>query len=565
MKNDKSILEGYEFEDYEKAKEVIEEKYEILSSFCEQLAKINSYLENFIDKKVESKILKITLPKTDENDNFYTLFLFIQKYFQRTFNETSKMIKKMVDSLTNLKEEIKENFKKYEEFINYQNEFANELNELEGLKKAYLESIKNAELTTYKFLKKKLNNEKVGINEFHEKEKIKKLIKEEMEKYKNKIEEVNKDLKLYNERQKEIYKIDKELEIKYENSYSNCLLYYYELHLIIADLGEKYRSDILKIDIDKNNEKLKIYLSEFKTKDQIDFVKYETQIDFDNCEEEMDFNASYMTYNEIKGIIGEYKDINYEEETKKFTLSKELTEILKLDDKIIDSEERLFKILETDLGQQIFINVLSILRASGNYEKSENFVKTIEKAFRYILEKAEKNNDYDKAKNCIILSQTYYYILNNEKIYIFKLISDNKWLKSPNFWRGFTNFMIKQELDRTAIYKTQKRNDILLTQLLPYVNNMIGFNMDKRIIIKIIDEISEKFQYLTEESFETIFTLLDCNKEQIEEYRKEIKENKDLENQLFNSETSNDANNNNDKENENNTNKKDVKDGGNQK
>lgn len=564
MKNDKTILEGYEFEDYEKAKEVIEEKYEILSSFCEQLAKINSYLENFIDKKVENKILKKTLPTTDENDNFYTLFLFIQKYFDRTFNETSKMIKKMVDSLTILKEEIKENIKKYEEFINYQNEFANKLNELEGLKKAYLESIKNAELATYKFLKKKLNNEKVGINEFHEKEKIKKLIKEEMEKYKNKIEEVNKELKLYNERQKEIYTIDKDLEIKYENSYSNCLLYYYELQLITADLGEKYKSDVLNMDIDKNKEKLNNYLSEFKTKDQIDFVKYETQIDFDNCEEEMDFNASFMTYNEIKGIIGEYKDINYEEETKKFTLSKELTEILKLDDKIIDSEERLFKILETDLGQHIFINVLSTLRASGNYEKSENFVKTIEKTFRYILEKAEKNNDYDKAKNCIILSQTYYYILNNEKIYIFKLISDNKWLKSPNFWRGFTYFMIKQELDRTAIFKTQKLNDILLTQLLPYVNNMIGFNMDKRIIIKIIDEISEKFHYLTEESFETIFTLLGCNKEQIEKYRKEIKENKDLENQLFNNETPKDANNNNDTENENeNKTKKDDKDGGN--
>ena len=562
MKNDKTILEGYEFEDYEKAKEVIEEKHEILSSFCEQLAKINSYLENFIDKKVENKILKKTLSTTDENDNFYTLFLFIQKYFDRTFNETSKMIKKMVDSLTILKEEIKENIKKYEEFINYQNEFANKLNELEGLKKAYLESIKNAELATYKFLKKKLNNEKVGINEFHEKEKIKKLIKEEMEKYKNKIEEVNKDLKLYNERQKEIYTIDKDLEIKYENSYSNCLLYYYELHLAIADLGEKYKSYVLNMDIDKNKEKLNIYLSEFKTKEQIDFVKYETQIDFDNCEEEMDFNASFMTYNEIKGIIGEYKDINYEEETKKFTLSKELTEILKLDDKIIDSEERLFKILETDLGQHIFINVLSTLRASGNYEKSENFVKTIEKTFRYILEMAEKNNDYDKAKNCIILSQTYYYILNNEKIYIFKLISDNKWLKSPNFWRGFTYFMIKQELDRTAIFKTQKMNDILLTQLLPYVNNMIGFNMDKRIIIKIIDEISEKFHYLTEESFETIFTLLGCNKEQIEKYRKEIKENKDLENQLFNNETPKDGNNNNDTKNENKT-KKDDKDGGN--
>ena len=113
--------------------------------------------------------------------------------------------------------------------------------------------------------------------------------------------------------------------------------------------------------------------------------------------------------------------------------------------------------------------------------------------------------------------------------------------------------MIKQELDRTASYKTQKLNDILLTQLLPYVNNMIGFNMDKRIIIKIIDEISEKYKYLNEESLNTIFTLLGCNNEQVEMYRKEIKENKDLENELYNNETSKGDNNKTPKNNNNET------------
>ena len=120
----------------------------------------------------------------------------------------------------------------------------NKLNELEGFKKAYLDSVKNAELSTYNFLKKKINDVKVEINEYFVKENVKKLMKEEMGKYKTKIEELNKELKLYNEKQKEIYKIDKDLEIKYENGYSNCLLSYYEHQLIIADMGEKYKSDI---------------------------------------------------------------------------------------------------------------------------------------------------------------------------------------------------------------------------------------------------------------------------------------------------------------------------------
>jgi len=443
------------------------------------------------------------------------------------------MIKSMVDLLSNLKVEIKENLKKYDEFLNYQNEFLNKLNELEIFKKSYLESIKKAELFSYKFLKKKLNNEKVESNEFFDKEKIKKSLKEEMEKYKTQIDEINKELKAYNKKQKEMYKIDKDLEIKYENGYSNCLLFYYGHQLIIADLGEKYKSEILSIDIDKNSQKLNTYLSNLKQKEQIDFVKYETQLDFDNYDGEMDFNACFMTYQEIRNIIGEYKDINYEVETKKYALSKEIDEILRLDDKIINYKERLFEIIENDSGQQLFIKVLSTLRESGNYEKSENFVKTIEQAFSYILEKAEKNNDYDKAKKCIILSQTYYYNLNNEKIYIFRLINNNRWLKNAYFWRGFIQYMIDLEIKRTISFTTQNMNEILFTLLLPIVNNMIGFNMDKRIIIKIIDEISEKYNYLNEESLNTIFTLLECNKEQIEIYRKEIKENIDLENQLI--------------------------------
>ena len=123
--------------------------------------------------------------------------------------------------------------------------------------------------------------------------------------------------------------------------------------------------------------------------------------------------------------------------------------------------------------------------------------------------------------------------LNNEKIFIFKLISNNKYLKSYNFWRNFLDFLITKELERTTNFQKQNINYILLTHLLTNVNNMIGFNLNIRIIIKIIDEISEIYNYLNEDSYNTIFTLLGCNKEQIEMYRKEIKENNNLKNQII--------------------------------
>ena len=133
MKIDKSLIESYQFEDYEKSNKIIEEKYKMLSSFSELLTKISLILEKFInkEKEKENKKLKKTLSIFDESNNFYSFFIFIQKFLDIIFNESYSMIKKMIGLLMNLKEEIKENFKNYEHFLIYQNEFIIKLNELE--------------------------------------------------------------------------------------------------------------------------------------------------------------------------------------------------------------------------------------------------------------------------------------------------------------------------------------------------------------------------------------------------------------------------------------------------
>ena len=82
--------------------------------------------------------------------------------------------------------------------------------------------------------------------------------------------------------------------------------------------------------------------------------------------------------------------------------------------------------------------------------------------------------------------------------------------------------MITQEINRATNLTNKKFNEILIRQLLPYVNNMIGFNIDVKIIINIINEISQKYNYLNEDNYNTIFTLLGINNEQIEIFKKEI-------------------------------------------
>ena len=248
-----------------------------------------------------------------------------------------------------------------------------------------------------------------------------------------------------------------------------------------------------------------------------------------------------MAYNEIESIIGKYKDVELLNETKRLGLSKEINKILNLDEKITEEDlEKLKELIENDLGQMVFVKQLSLLRSNGIYEKSEKFIMSMGKILNIILGFAEKENNYDKVKNCIILSQTFYYLdLNKEKKYIFTLIKDNKWLKGSKFWRDFIGSMIEIEIKKINKFKTQNLNDILFSQLLPYINNMIGFGLDNRIIIKIVDEFLEKYKYLNKESYDSLFTIISQDKKKIEQYRIEYKENTNLENELYNYEDKN--------------------------
>ena len=50
---------------------------------------------------------------------------------------------------------------------------------------------------------------------------------------------------------------------------------------------------------------------------------------------------------------------------------------------------------------------------------------------------------------------------------------------------------------------------------------MVDFEMDKRIIVKIVDEFLEKYSYVSEKSIDAIFGLISKDKNEIEKFRKE--------------------------------------------
>ena len=113
------------------------------------------------------------------------------------------------------------------------------------------------------------------------------------------------------------------------------------------------------------------------------------------------------------------------------------------------------------------------------------------------------------------------------------------------FWKDFALIMILREFkkledmnDNMKINIGKNKNipenfkikigEVLFSQLLPYVGNMSEFNLEKKYIMKIIDDIKNRYNYLDNSNLETIYELICKSKEEINELKEQIKNDKEL-------------------------------------
>ena len=73
-----------------------------------------------------------------------------------------------------------------------------------------------------------------------------------------------------------------------------------------------------------------------------------------------------------------------------------------------------------------------------------------------------------------------------------------------------------------------KIGEILFSQLLPYVGNMNEFGIAKKYIMKIIDDIYNRYNYMSKANLDAIYDLICSSKEEIDAVKKEIKDDPEL-------------------------------------
>jgi hypothetical protein len=209
------------------------------------------------------------------------------------------------------------------------------------------------------------------------------------------------------------------------------------------------------------------------------------------------------------------EDLNMEEETKKHRLRILSLKIFKIGPNVNFSKEEkkeLMSYLKVPKFRNYFIITLSKQRTKGRFQRGEKLIEDLADILNLILDISEKEQNYEDAKNCIILSQTFYseIILDKKtkqkyKRYLFEYIMDNKWLTSISFWAGIIDYMIQKEIKKneginkdsiqteTLEERRLRISNIGFTQLLSYANNMIEFYMKKDDIKQMLDLFIKKY------------------------------------------------------------------------
>ena len=187
------------------------------------------------------------------------------------------------------------------------------------------------------------------------------------------------------------------------------------------------------------------------------------------------------------------------------------------------------KLMKKKEYRDYLLTKLNNYRAEGSLEMPENvynyFVQIFLEIMKYLVEEKEKNSvkelniDYTATRYIFILSQTFYYKKDKEKIYLQNGIKNQKIFQSDEFWIKLLEYNIKQEMDKLAS-KSQKKFDekekgkeICIMQILPYLSGFDGFGVSKEAMDKIINFFIKKYE-LNEESQKLIFEAIKINENQ---------------------------------------------------
>lgn len=159
--------------------------------------------------------------------------------------------------------------------------------------------------------------------------------------------------------------------------------------------------------------------------------------------------------------------------------------------------------LKEPLGRKAWSWSMNLRRSQGNFKISDKGFPTIVELMQAALNECERTNDINIAKNCIILSQTFYKDMKTGKAYLQNYIIDHSLWKKTDFWESVVNNAIFEELKKQGISNfddTSHEKHLVFCQLVSFGHIMMSFKISFEIAQKLVNKYAQKYDFSIEET-----------------------------------------------------------------
>ena len=513
---------------HEKSKQ----EHNCLNMFLEVLSKFNIIISDFSKsiENIKNRKSKIIDDKDTTIYNLYHSFKQNLKFHIDEFKECSNHMKLTI--IDPMAQTIEEKYTKEKDLFNQYNKVKNIYNNskviLEKSRKEFESSAKLCEKNIFNLEQLKSYDFKSEADVAKLEERVKLSItstKSLEDKYCQNLKEANKARENEINKQTQLLKHYQDIDTDFYSKINIMISFmvpllkkmYGSLLKSLESIEEHCKKLNIKEDIDSFIKKNK---SELKPNVPIQFIPYNPEASLEQNSQsgfdKKDLDTLDINYNTILTLHNNFrdirKDLDMEVEKKKYRLRFLCTKIFKIGPGVgFKPEEKaeLLELLNESSFKSYFLVILSRQRTKGRFQRSETLIHDLKEILDHILDIAEKEKDFDSAKNCIILSQTFYHEKKKgkkkKKVYLFDYIKNNKWLKNLNFWEGIIEEMIQNEIKKNEnvnkmnnLVETEEQvksrlSNIAFSQVLSYSNSMIEFMINKDDINKIVDIFVHKY------------------------------------------------------------------------
>ena len=541
--------QGKDVEWFQTLQQRIDEKYKFFDTVCQNMREFNKILKTFSDKLENQSKNFDNISHTLEDQYLYDTYKLIHIKIIENIKAENTYADENLKMLEIHLNKYKAERHIYSELKNIRKNLEEEKEELKTNKTGYHKSGNEMEKKVQAFVESNLNNmNNLPPNLKTQLNGLVKNPKKLLKKYKESIQKVN-DLSIsFNKKQNELFTLLPFFgneDNKFFSLLTNTFLTAIQKNSEFLELTKKNLSIIQKNEKkDDLNNFINESLNNKSEEKKVELIQYQSGLEFNKCKDKNEFDKEAKVVETINKTMEDkiFPNYDYEADLKTFQEAKLIKKLFEMKEIDENSGKELLDSLDDKMNHKAMFIVLSQLRTNSTFHRPKTFIQVFGKAFNKMINMANKNEIYDYVKNCIILSQTYFYDEGEDKEkkkkYLFEEIKSNKILNNSHFWRGFIDSMLKLEFDRFKVNHAypdydiekgenipdrikRKLDEIVFSQLLSFITNLNDFEIDKRVILKIADEFIQKYKYLSESNIESVYQIISQEKDDLEKLRKE--------------------------------------------